>query len=146
MSDINEIYHNLWQGSRPSSNHIGFQKFDVIVFCEDAFQPSAEDINRYFGGVKSLFCPFEDNPNVALSEEVFQNIHKTADKVCTLLKQNKKVLVVCFAGLNRSGLVCALSLSKYLGMSGKAAMNSVKSRRPNALHNKLFCQYLLELK
>ena len=55
------------------------------------------------------------------------------------------VLAMCEAGRNRSGLMSALIVRKILGMSGSDALEYVQARRPNALANEHFAQFLKEL-
>lgn len=55
------------------------------------------------------------------------------------------VVVHCHAGRNRSGLVSALVLRQYLGISGREALQQVQLLRPNALANEHFCDYLRSL-
>ena len=47
-------------------------------------------------------------------------------------------------GFNRSGLVAGLIL-KSLGMPGDAAVLRIRERRPGALYNDRFAEYLLRL-
>jgi protein-tyrosine phosphatase len=52
------------------------------------------------------------------------------------------VLAHCGVGLNRSALMIALIL-RYLGMDGAAAVDRCRQRRPGALYNKVFADYLI---
>jgi protein-tyrosine phosphatase len=47
-------------------------------------------------------------------------------------------------GFNRSGLVAGLILTS-LGMPGDVAVARIRERRPGALYNDRFAQYLLDL-
>lgn len=145
--DITEIHHNLWQGSQPT-NFIELAKynFDAIVFCEHTFQPSYEKLEKDFPGILPIYCPFLDDNYNEISPKLHQQFNEVTNQIVGLLKQKKKILIVCFAGLNRSGLISALVLRKYLGMDGKSAIKSVQSRRENSLNNKLFCSYIINFK
>jgi len=54
------------------------------------------------------------------------------------------VLTHCNMGFNRSGLVAGLILTS-LGMPGVVAVSRIRARRPGALYNDRFAQYLLDL-
>jgi hypothetical protein len=47
-------------------------------------------------------------------------------------------------GFNRSGLVAGLILTS-LGMPGEVAVSRIRERRPGALYNDRFADYLLRL-
>ncbi len=59
-------------------------------------------------------------------------------------KAGKKVLVHCTQGKNRSGLVngCILWLN---GMNGEEAVKLIQTKRPGALFNPVFKNYLVNL-
>ena len=59
-----------------------------------------------------------------------------------LVKRGDRVLSHCGVGLNRSALMVALIL-RYLGMDGNAAVARCRERRPGALYNEVFADYLL---
>jgi protein-tyrosine phosphatase len=54
------------------------------------------------------------------------------------------VLSHCTSGFNRSALVAGLVLTE-LGMPGSAALARIRERRPGALYNQMFAQYLASL-
>jgi protein-tyrosine phosphatase len=51
------------------------------------------------------------------------------------------VLAHCSMGFNRSALVAGLILTE-LGYEGAAALDRLRSRRPGALYNERFAEYL----
>lgn len=69
-------------------------------------------------------------------------LHAVARLGATLVDRGEKVLVHCGLGLNRSALMAGLILM-YGGMPGEAAVQRIQSRRPGALYNEVFRQYLL---
>lgn len=94
-----------------------------------------------------------------ISEEMFRYIHwplpdgelRACDKqflsgvamwVVGDISDGHRVLVHCHAGRNRSALVSALLVRQLFGMSGAQAIEYVRERRPNALANEHFCNYL----
>ena len=59
-----------------------------------------------------------------------------------LVHRGDRILVHCGLGLNRSALIVALVL-RYLGLDANAAVQRCTERRPGALFNEVFKEYLL---
>lgn len=70
-------------------------------------------------------------------------LHAVAKLGAELVKRGDRVLAHCGLGLNRSALMVALILM-YLGMDGKAAVERCRERRPGALYNDVFAEYLVK--
>jgi protein-tyrosine phosphatase len=71
-------------------------------------------------------------------------LHAVAKMGARLVKSGEKVLAHCGMGLNRSALVAGLILT-YLGMSGADAVDLLRQKRPGALFNDTFADYLTHL-
>ncbi len=71
-------------------------------------------------------------------------LHAVAGMGARLIKGGEKVLAHCGMGLNRSALVAGLILT-YLGMNGADAVNLLRRKRPGALYNDNFAEYLTHL-
>jgi hypothetical protein len=88
-----------------------------------------------------IYFPFDDDdeslPNMA-------KLHAVAIMAASLIRAGHRVLTHCNMGYNRSGLVAGLILTS-LGMSGDAAVSRIRARRPGALYNDRFAQYLIDL-
>src|SRR6476661_2094075 len=69
-------------------------------------------------------------------------LHAVAKLGAELVKRGDRVLTHCGLGLNRSALMAALILM-YLGMDGPAAVERCRERRPGALYNTIFADYLV---
>jgi hypothetical protein len=69
-------------------------------------------------------------------------LHAVARLCAELIHRGDRVLSHCGLGLNRSALMVALIL-RYLGMDPKAAVDRCTERRPGALYNEVFRDYLL---
>jgi len=69
-------------------------------------------------------------------------LHAVAKLGAELVQRGDRVLAHCGVGLNRSALMIALIL-RYLGMDGAAAVDRCRQRRPGALYNKVFADYLI---
>ena len=67
------------------------------------------------------------------------------DAVVRLVQLGHKVLVHCHRGKIRSGLLNALVVMQMLGISGRDAVDFVRRRRPGALGNPVFTEYLQSL-
>jgi protein-tyrosine phosphatase len=68
-------------------------------------------------------------------------LHAVARLAASLVEARHRVLSHCGMGLNRSALLAGLILV-HLGMEGKDAVELLRSRRPGALFNQVFAEYL----
>jgi protein-tyrosine phosphatase len=84
-----------------------------------------------------LYFPFNDDDLPDL-----KRLHAIGQMGANLLDQGYKVLAHCGLGFNRSALVAGVIL-KYRGLEGSAAVEQIRSRRPGALYNKKYADYLL---
>ena len=62
-----------------------------------------------------------------------------------LIRNGQKVLAHCGMGFNRSALLAGLILTE-LGVDGPAAVDRLRARRPGALFNERFAEYLTGVK
>jgi protein-tyrosine phosphatase len=83
-----------------------------------------------------VYFPFRDQdlPNLV-------KLHAVASLGAELVGRGEKVLCHCLMGFNRSALVAGLILV-HLGLSGEEALAMVRDRRPGALFNPVFAEYL----
>lgn len=75
-----------------------------------------------------------------------ENTKKLANTVADLLledmKRGRSVLVCCWSGYNRSGLVAGLVMTKA-GLDGQTAIDTLRTNRsPHCCNNDLFCRIL----
>jgi protein-tyrosine phosphatase len=61
------------------------------------------------------------------------------------IEHGGRVLTMCNAGRNRSGLLSALIVRELTGLPGAAAMQVVRTHRPNAIANPHFEAFLRSL-
>jgi protein-tyrosine phosphatase len=92
------------------------------------------------GVVEYIHRPLPDGKTIDIPY-----VYSIVDEVENCLSQGKRVLVHCIAGKNRSGLICALTVRRALGLSGAAAVAHVRHCRPGALTNPYFVEYLEKL-
>jgi len=134
MARYDRILGDLYQGDAMAAA-LDAGRFDVLVLC-------AKEIPRVPGdappGVRVIDARIDDGE---LSPDEARVAEQAASAVLKELAYGRKVLVTCFAGRNRSGLVSALVL-KRLGWPGAAAVEKVRSARRNALTNESFVRYL----
>lgn len=69
-------------------------------------------------------------------------LHAVARLGASLVESGHKVLSHCGMGFNRSALVAGLILH-YLGMPGEETVTHLRKKRPGALFNQTFAEYLL---
>jgi protein-tyrosine phosphatase len=88
------------------------------------------------GSVVYLYFPIRDEGLPPL-----ERLHAIARFGADLLRRGERVLVHCEMGLNRSALLAGLMLV-HDGESGEAALERLQTRRPGALYNQRFAEYL----
>jgi protein-tyrosine phosphatase len=86
-----------------------------------------------------IFFPIYDEDLPDLNK-----LHAVARLGARLAKNGEKVLAHCGMGLNRSALVAGLILT-YLGMTGSEAVALLRQKRPGALYNDNFADYLSKI-
>ncbi|WP_030860349.1 protein-tyrosine phosphatase family protein [Streptomyces sp. NRRL S-37] len=90
-------------------------------------------------GVEHQVWPIPDGP---LDGTQLAGVIRLAEAACEALDGGRTVLVRCYHGYNRSGLVIAHALVRR-GRTAEAAIRLIRSRRSSwALHNDLFVDYL----
>lgn len=138
-STASRVIGNLWQGDAPPIGPNISKYFDCLVLSAVEYQLGPE----CFPGVELIQIELEDHGHPITWQEM-QLAVKTAGQVIKRLQQNKRVLVTCHAGLNRSGLISALALCcGPQRMSPDHAIQLIrKARGPYALSNRSFRNFL----
>lgn len=132
------IAPKLYQGSLPPYGpELAEQGVRTLVLCAKEWQPG----DNLFPGVEVLRCPYEDRDGL-MSRSDWEQVSRMASAVAARVRREKRTLVTCAAGLNRSGLVTALALVELYGCSGSEAVAWVRREREGALFNKTFVSYL----
>jgi hypothetical protein len=144
--DADEIHPGLWQGSLPPRGttlaNLGFK---AVALCAVEWQFPA----NAFWGVSVLHAPNRDDGS-PLTRDQLNIAIETAKKLSRRIQDGQKVLSTCYHGINRSGLVSALTLHFLNGWSGAHCIEVVREKRkiPDhrmALSNKDFTQALSNL-
>ncbi|MFI6930627.1 dual specificity protein phosphatase family protein [Streptomyces sp. NPDC050287] len=139
-SPWSEIVPGLWMGGHEFRSRPGQVGFAVVHSEFDVVQT----LLRLPGhgpdpGVEHHVWPIPDGP---LDGTQLAGVIRLARAACDALDEGRRVLVRCYHGYNRSGLVVAHALIRR-GRSADEAIGLIRSRRsPWALHNELFVEYL----
>ncbi len=88
-----------------------------------------------------VYFPFDDDDRVLPS---LTKLRAIAQLAASLVRDGHTVLTHCSGGFNRSGLVAGLILTE-LGMSGAEALARIRAKRPGALYNERFADYLASI-
>lgn len=138
--DAHEIYPGLWQGSRPPEGEVLRRAgFSMVVLCAEEHQPPVSS----FYAIDVLHAPNDDAQQ--LTREQKDRAVMAAYRVAQRVREGGRVLVTCWAGWNRSGLVTAITLHFLTGNSGEDCAKRVKNRRPRGLCNAAFVDLLRKL-
>lgn len=104
--DASRVVGNLWQGGIPPLDRsLAKAGVHAVVFAAEEFQPQRNTCR----GVIKIWAPNNDDGS-RMTREQWNTALTAAMKVRALLDRGRLVLVTCFAGRNRSGLISALAL------------------------------------
>lgn len=134
--NASKLGKRLYQGSKPpEGDAVHRMGFDALVLCAREFQGG-----RY-EGVQVIRCPFDD---WTLTSDTWDRAMGCAQRVADLVRNGRRVLVTCHMGINRSGLVSALTIHLLTGWPGGRCTAYVQAMRPGALTNQSFTRALQE--
>ncbi|MFJ5775764.1 dual specificity protein phosphatase family protein [Streptomyces sp. NPDC093094] len=135
-----EVVPGLWMGGHEFRGRTG-QVETVVVRDEFDLVQTLLRLPGYGPdtGVDHQVWPIPDGP---LDGTQLAGVIRLAEAAGDALDAGRRVLVRCFHGYNRSGLVVAHALVRR-GHSVEDAIRLIRTRRsPWALHNELFEEYL----
>lgn len=142
--DYHWIVPGIAQGSYPDPPKAAFRDFDVVVFCAEEHQPRIKPPPG-----KLIFkLPLDDDIYRPIPPEVHQILHQAAQSLASYHTNGKKLLITCAQGVNRSGLMTALTMAYSLRMPMRETINIIRRKRKSgdpdlyALCNPMFEQYL----
>ncbi|MFF9407049.1 dual specificity protein phosphatase family protein [Streptomyces anandii] len=139
-SPWSEIVPGLWMGGHEFRSRSGKLELAVV---RDEFD-LVQSLLRLPGygpdaGVEHHVWPIPDGP---LDGTQLAGVMRLAQAAGDAVEAGRRVLVRCYSGYNRSGLVVAHSLVRR-GLTASEAIRLIRARRsPWALHNELFVDYL----
>jgi len=133
-----KILDHLYQGGMPPPGD-GLKQagVDVLVLCAKQWQDDTA-----YPGLVVIKAPGDDDARPHRMMQFIDVWRLAAELVVDHVKSGRNVLVTCMAGQNRSGIVSAMAVCMLTGCSGKEAVDLVSSRRPHALNNATFAQYV----
>lgn len=121
--------------AKPLRNLNEVQEFDSVVTCYSWAQPMSWYVHENRFG-------FADG---SMDDVTFNKVKEISDWIYREWKSNKRCLIRCQAGWNRSGLVAALVLL-HDGLTADEAISLIREKRsPNALCNQYFVNYIKEV-
>ncbi len=131
----------LWQGEEPERvcTPAPLGDFDMLILCHAGHQEPWERFENR--GLRLARAPFVDDKKT-LTYTGAVTATAASVHVATAVRGGYRVLVTCHRGLNRSGLVVALTLCNLHDISGRQAMDRVREKRPGALFNPAFAAFL----
>ena len=107
----------VFQDFQDDLNFLKSKNISVIVNLEEYY--------RDYPGFEILHLPVKD-----FSSPTNDDFQRFLDFVDTKVKENKKTLVHCHAGMGRTNLMIASYLLKYDGIKPDLALLKVKEKRP----------------
>ena len=125
--DAHEIAPGMWQGSFPPLGPAVAQgDFNLLVLCARELQPNSNQ----FHNVAVAHAPNDDNAAFGpLTRDKLMVALQAARRTAKAIKAGQRVLVTCAKGMNRSGLVSALTLHLLYGWSGEQCIRQVRNCR-----------------
>lgn len=144
MIDVSQIVTGLWVGAAPerwseidSETSLGTPD---VVFCAPHRH---EDLATWPSRPNWRHLPFTDDiqPPTARERDV---IRQAVQHVVDARRVGRPVLIFCREGRNRSALVAGLAIRQLLpDFSVDDVMTAILAKRPRALSNYFFTQYVL---
>lgn len=138
--DADCIYPNLWQGSAPvPGTHLQDAGFGSLILCAQEYQPPGD----LFPGVNVIHAP--NNDCDTLTKDQLSSAIRAARQAANAVRAGQKVLITCYLGWNRSGLVSALTLYFLTKWPGWRCVQQVKAYREGGLGNPYFVKLVERL-
>ena len=133
-----EVYPGLFMGSKRALDSRDAGMFDVFVSTAAEIEPPRSAV----GDFASFHISLDDKPWLFRNhpEEVAELLAVAAD-LALMVRRGDKVLIFCHMGMNRSGLVTAMTLMK-LGYSWRQALAAIRQRHGCVLSNLSFVEAL----
>jgi len=116
---FNKIIDNLYIGDAQDSVLFDKEFPTGVILCVLEQRPSIEPDNAFHVPIKT------DSGHVHTEQ-----LDKVSTFIDAMLKTDRKILVHCMAGIERSPLAVAYFLSHYFGMTIEQAYQLVKKGRP----------------
>ena len=135
--DADRVLPKLWIGSRPPpGSALAAAGYQILVLCAAELQPKSAT----FPGLPLVLHAGirDDRP----TGDELSIAHEAAIEVAHALLRDRRVLVTCAMGLNRSAFVVALAVHVLTNNDARSCIELVRSARPGALANRHFVAHL----
>jgi protein-tyrosine phosphatase len=140
VKPFNFIVPNIAQGSYPGLKGKAFDHADILVLCAEEFQ--AKNLKAP-AGKAIVRLGFDDDIYRPIPPEAGKIFHEHAKHLGAAALAGRRIMITCAMGLNRSGLMTALTLMHGYRMSANDAINLIRARRDKeCLCNPMFEQWL----
>lgn len=129
-----EVYPGLWiGGSWRGAPAAG--EFDTVLTLCGSYE--ATPVPR---GTRHVHVPLRDREDGIPDP---QQLAELVAKVVEWVRSDQRVLVRCYAGLNRSGLIVGLALCELTGLPGELMISAMRAHRDEkVLCNPAFAAYV----
>lgn len=125
------IRKGLYMGSKDG---VDSGDFDMVVSAAEEWKAEPKR------GITTMYVPLRDVPfDFERHENELWSLVDTSGIIADRIKQGDKVFIFCNMGMNRSGLLTALTLL-HLGATPKSAIAAVRRRHPCTLSNESFAR------
>lgn len=122
-SSANEVLTGLWLGNIIDSKNIKFLKnIDIIINC-------SKDIPFSTTFTTNIRIPINDDLQKTEMVKLYTLLPEITRKIHDYLANNKKILIHCYAGKQRSASVIVAYCVRYLDLSLNDAIILLKTRR-----------------
>ena len=98
---------------------------DTLVLCAQEYQPGSEDLE--FDRVEVLRVPLDDVNEPLVANDIAK-LFAVSQKVATHLRDGKRVVVTCMAGLNRSCLIAGMAM-RMIGIRADTVVSNLRAAR-----------------
>ncbi len=120
-TDFHEIIPNLFIGNFNSAKYYS-NNFDVVI-------NATPDINFYSNKTKNIRISVKDDMTKHSNIKLAIEIEKILPYIHKYLQNNKKVLIHCRAGMQRSASIVASYLIRYKNKSINESIQIIKNKR-----------------
>lgn len=123
------IRKGLYMGSKDG---VKSGDFDMVVSAAEEWKAEPRR------GLTTMYIPLRDVPfDFQRYPNELYNLVDTAEIIADRVRRGDNVFIFCNMGMNRSGLMTALTMM-HLGSSPKSAINAIRRRHPCTLSNESF--------
>ena len=122
----NEIIPNIYLGSKNSATDKSLlDKIDLVINC-------SQEIPFFSSKTKNLRVDVPDNLSLQCNLNILVYLHKFMPIIMDYYDNNKRILIHCRAGMQRSATVVACFLMKKFRFNKDTSIQFIRAKRPIA--------------